>query len=143
MKKILFGLLAVSLLFAGASSAVAQSGTDFDFDQRTASTCKVNGQEVPCGDIGQAVGFGIGLIVFFLVIGIVTFVFWLWMLVHAATNPIENKALWIIIMVITGLIGSIIYYFMVKRGNGNQPVPNPASSYTPPSPPSPPTPPVS
>jgi len=48
-------------------------------------------------------------------VGIAAFIFWIVMLVHAASHPVENKAMWIILMVFTGVIGSLIYYFVVKR----------------------------
>ncbi len=81
--------------------------------------CTVNGQEIPCPEAVQAIGkAAIGFGIFALVmgtVGIAATVFWIMMLVHAASKPIENKALWIVLMVITGIIGAIVYYFAVKR----------------------------
>lgn len=49
------------------------------------------------------------------VIGSALFAFWLWMLVHAATNPgIEQgeKIAWVLIMIFVSLLGSVIYFFI-------------------------------
>lgn len=81
--------------------------------------CTVNGQEVPCEQITGAIGKFLGgfffLFVFVAIIGLLATIFWLMMIIHAATKPIENKAMWIIVMILTGIIGAIIYYFIVKR----------------------------
>lgn len=77
--------------------------------------CMLNGQEVPCEQFKSA-GWAIGgFFLVFMVIMLLLFIFWLWMLIHAASKPIENKAVWIILMVLLGPIVSIIYYFVVKR----------------------------
>jgi len=79
----------------------------------------LNGEEVPGEQVTRAVGKFIGgfflLFVLAAVVGILAAIFWLVMLIHAATKPIENKAVWIIVMVLTGIVGAIIYYFAVKR----------------------------
>ena len=63
--------------------------------------------------------FGIGSteLVFILaavVIGILSIIFWIWMIVDCALNePSEgnDKIVWIIIIVFVQLIGAIIYFF--------------------------------
>ncbi len=83
------------------------------------ATCTLNGKEVPCEEMGEQLGgfLGAGLVLglIFVVVGIAATVFWIMMLIHAATHEVENKAMWIILMVLTGIIGALIYYFMVKR----------------------------
>ncbi|MBI5079052.1 PLDc N-terminal domain-containing protein [Candidatus Wolfebacteria bacterium] len=37
------------------------------------------------------------------------------MIVHAARHPINNKGVWIVVMIFTGIVGALIYYFTVKR----------------------------
>ena len=102
-----FSSLALFLWSFGNQLALAQA------------TCTVNGEEVPCEEvtkqIGGLLGFGIGIFIFIVVVGIAATVFWIMMIVHAASHQIENKAIWIILMVLTGIIGAIVYYFMVKR----------------------------
>ena len=83
------------------------------------SKCTVNNQEVPCEQITGAIGKFFGgfllLTIIAAIVGILASIFWLMMIIHAATKPIENKGVWIIVMVLTGIIGAIIYYFVVKR----------------------------
>ena len=84
------------------------------------SSCKINGQEVPCDQFwNQLSGFfalGAGFFVFLMVISALAFVFWLLMLIDAIRRPINNKIIWILVLVFTGIVGALIYYFVVKRG---------------------------
>ncbi len=83
--------------------------------------CNVNGEVVPCSELSKRfnsfipnwfiVLLSISLILFY----VFCFVFWILMLIHAAKHDIDNKAMWIIIIAITGIIGAVIYYFVVKR----------------------------
>ena len=86
---------------------------------RGREVCEWNSQEVPCEQLYRTakpfIGLGIGLILFFVLIGLLFAIFWIWMLVHAATKNIENKALWIILLIIFGFLAAIVYYFAVKR----------------------------
>ncbi len=43
------------------------------------------------------------------------FVFWIIMLVHAISKPIDNKVAWILVIILLNLLGALIYYFAVKR----------------------------
>ncbi len=63
---------------------------------------------------------GLGILEFFLVLflaplALVTFAFWIWMLVHAITNDgltdIE-KLIWVIVILFTHFIGAVIYFFV-------------------------------
>src|SRR5688572_21257893 len=76
---------------------------------------------------GVLAGLGVFFVVF-LIIGLISFVFWLLMLIHAIKNDIPDKNMWIIILVVSfvvglGLIGALVYYFVVKRkvGGGKKP----------------------
>lgn len=83
------------------------------------SKCTFNGQEVDCAAVGEKIGgflgAGLGIILLVIVLGIASTIFWILMLVHAIKHDVESKALWIVLMVFTGLIGALIYYFAVKR----------------------------
>lgn len=51
----------------------------------------------------------------FLLIAVAGFVFWIWMIVDCATHePSEgnDKVVWILIIVLTHIIGALIYYFI-------------------------------
>ena len=86
-----------------ASGVLAQTG------------CTLNGKEVPCSEVGGFAALGFGFMAVFFIIGILFFIFWIMMIVHAASNNIENKALWIVLIVIFQALGAIVYYFAVKR----------------------------
>ncbi|MBI4994969.1 PLDc N-terminal domain-containing protein [Candidatus Peregrinibacteria bacterium] len=48
-------------------------------------------------------------------IGIFGFIFWLWMLIDAIKNEKEDKAMWVVLIILLNLLGAIIYYFAKKR----------------------------
>ena len=73
------------------------------------AACFVNGQEVPCSSFP----WWIFIVIF--AIGIFFFVFWLRMLIHAAKSSNSSKVGWIILIVLTQVLGAVIYYFVVKR----------------------------
>ncbi|TAG28680.1 MAG: hypothetical protein EAZ36_05535 [Verrucomicrobia bacterium] len=66
---------------------------------------------------------GIGLILLFTFgIGLVValFVHWIWMLVDCAQAPHDRmrpnqQILWLLVMIFTGWIGSILYHLVVRR----------------------------
>ena len=63
---------------------------------------------------------GLGILEFFLVLflaplALLTFAFWIWMLVHAiANNGLTDveKLIWVIVMLFTHFIGAFIYFFV-------------------------------
>jgi hypothetical protein len=112
--------LAIILLFTGCVAALAQTSYPAGTPVATSTAnCTVNGQPVPCdkilGEAGTFLGVGLGLLILFTAIGILAFIFWLFMLIHAISKPIHDKALWIIIILLFNIIGAIVYYFAVKR----------------------------
>lgn len=42
--------------------------------------------------------------------------FWIWMLVDCIKRKFEDKGLYIALLIFTGIIGAIIYYFNIKKG---------------------------
>jgi predicted PurR-regulated permease PerM len=55
-----------------------------------------------------------------ILIGALLFVFWIWIIVDCAQRKFKNsdeKIVWIIIVVLAGWIGGLIYYFVVKNNN--------------------------
>lgn len=65
---------------------------------------------------GFAVG-GLLLILIAAVIGLAAFGFWLWMLIHAATNKgIKDgeKIAWALVVFFGNLLGAIIYFFVAR-----------------------------
>ncbi len=63
------------------------------------------------------------LILPFVILGILSFVFWLWMLIDCLKRPDDKfaiggnyaKLIWVLVIVFVGFIGALIYYFLVKR----------------------------
>jgi hypothetical protein len=61
---------------------------------------------------------GIIIILLILIISIVFIIFWIFMLINAIKRDFKNsneKIIWILVIILTGIIGAIIYYFVVKR----------------------------
>ncbi|MGB3340539.1 MAG: PLDc N-terminal domain-containing protein [bacterium] len=58
------------------------------------------------------------MILFWLVamsIGILATIFWVWMIIDVAKNEPENgndKVMWILVVVLAGVIGAAVYYFV-------------------------------
>ena len=66
----------------------------------------------------MAVVSGVFLIIPLVLIGILFFVFWLITLIDAFTRKFKEnteKIMWVLAMILTGIIGSLIYYFIVYR----------------------------
>jgi hypothetical protein len=58
----------------------------------------------------------LALLPFFFLIGALFFAFWIIILIDAATRKFKEdseKIVWIIIIVFTGIIGALIYYFVI------------------------------
>ncbi|MGC9309072.1 MAG: PLDc N-terminal domain-containing protein [Candidatus Nanoarchaeia archaeon] len=54
----------------------------------------------------------------FLIISILGTLFWIFMIVDVAKRKFKqenDKVIWILVVILAGLIGAIIYYFMIKR----------------------------
>jgi hypothetical protein len=69
--------------------------------------------------IGGAIGLLAALIG--AALGILVFVFWIWMLIHAITNkgiPDVEKIVWVLVIIFLPIIGSIIY-FLIGRPKGH------------------------
>ena len=50
-------------------------------------------------------------------IGLLLFVFWVWMLIHAVTNKGISggeKVAWVLVVLFLNLLGAIIYFFVGK-----------------------------
>lgn len=71
--------------------------------------------------VGLILGiFGFIILFYFLIfaIAIASFIFWIIMLVDVIRREFpkeDEKIVWILIVVLTGIIGALIYYFMIKR----------------------------
>jgi len=56
----------------------------------------------------------------FIGLGILALVFWIFMIVDVAKRKFKeenDRIMWILIIIFTGIIGALIYYFMIKKPN--------------------------
>ena len=56
-------------------------------------------------------------VLLFLGIGLTSTVFWIWMIIHCACGRFPNdteKIIWLIVIILLGIIGAIIYFFARK-----------------------------
>ncbi|NJD53925.1 MAG: PLDc_N domain-containing protein [Candidatus Methanoperedens sp.] len=74
-------------------------------------------------------GFGIiGVEVFLIIAAVMLFVFWVWMLIDCLKRPDNKfkiggnnaKPIWILVIILTGFIGTMIYYFLIKKTDSHQ-----------------------
>jgi len=58
------------------------------------------------------------LIFFMIIIFILLFIFWIYMLIDAIKRKYKDendKIVWVLVIVLIGFIGALIYYFVVKK----------------------------
>ena len=74
--------------------------------------------------------FGLMFIPFFFTMGIFGFliailgtVFWLWVLIDCVKRSFKSdaeKIVWVLVLILLGLLGAVIYYFVVKVKDNKQ-----------------------
>ena len=55
-----------------------------------------------------------------IVVGVLIFIFWILMIVDCAKRSFKNdaeKIVWIIVLVLLGWIGALVYYLVIKMSN--------------------------
>lgn len=70
-------------------------------------------------------GFGILLALLLAPIVLCVFAFWVWMLIHAATNKgltDTEKLMWVLIIVFVHFLGALIYFFVGRPKKNLPPV---------------------
>ncbi|MDD5700099.1 MAG: PLDc N-terminal domain-containing protein [Candidatus Nanoarchaeia archaeon] len=68
--------------------------------------------------LGSFILGSVFLALFFGIISILSFVFWIFMLLDSVKRKYkhhDDKIVWILVIVLAGVIGALIYYFAVKR----------------------------
>lgn len=95
--------------------------------------------DISPASFGLGVGLGIVLLIgLAILIGIGLFALWIWMLIDCAQapdNPADPNArvIWILVLVFTGWLGAILYFFIVRqprRARERPPSPPPPSPQT-------------
>ena len=101
------------LAIAGATVAsllpAAVLAQDYNYDYNT---------DLSAGEATAAAGLGIFFIILFgimAIVGLIATIFWIMMLIHAASKDIDDKGLWLVVILIGGAIGAVVYYFVVKK----------------------------
>ncbi|MCK4648368.1 PLDc_N domain-containing protein [bacterium] len=64
--------------------------------------------------VGASFGLGLFTILLFFGIGVLGTIFWIWMLIDCATKETgkgSDKIVWVIIILVTHLLGAAIYFF--------------------------------
>lgn len=83
------------------------------------TNCMVNGEQVPCNEAFQQLkeyaGLGLTAVLAMGVLVIASIAFWTMMIAHALSKPIEHKTMWLALLMIMGIVGAVLYYFLVKR----------------------------
>ena len=65
----------------------------------------------------SSVGFS-ALFVIFGIIGVASFILWLWSLIHCINNRYltdQNRLIGILLIVLVGIIGSLVYLFLPRE----------------------------
>ncbi len=68
---------------------------------------------------------GLVALLFSIALGLLVFVFWVWMLVHAITNKgltDGERVVWVLVVIFLPLLGSILY-FILGRPKGTAALP--------------------
>lgn len=88
------------------------------------SGCTLNNQPIDCAELADKaqpfIGLGIGIFTIIMIVALVSFVFWLLMLIHAIKHKSPNRDTWIIILVASfvlglGFIGALVYLIVEKK----------------------------
>jgi len=56
--------------------------------------------------------------IIFIALAIFALIFWIFMLIDVVKRKFKNKnekIIWVLIIVLTGIIGALIYYFIIKK----------------------------
>jgi hypothetical protein len=70
------------------------------------------------GEAGGALIGGIfSLLFLFIALGVLTTLFWLWMLIDVLTSPMEDseKILWFLVVFMLHFLGALIYFLVRRR----------------------------
>ena len=67
--------------------------------------------------------FFVGFFLFLMLLSLLSLVFWLWALISAIQNPAlddNTRIIWVLIIVLTGVIGAIIYLIVGQPGSSGK-----------------------
>ena len=73
--------------------------------------------------VGAVLGIGLIILVFWLffaIMGILGLIFWIFMIVDVVQRKFKNendKIVWVLVVILAGVIGALIYYFVIAKEN--------------------------
>lgn len=86
--------------------------------QSAFAQCTLNGAVIPCDQMPK---WPFVMMLLFFVFMMLFLIFWVWILVDAIKNEKDNDLLvWILIIILLGFLGAILYYFIRKRKRNKQ-----------------------
>ena len=59
-----------------------------------------------------------------LIVGVITTIFWLWMLIDCITNAAitgTEKIVWLLVIIFTHILGAILYFVLARGGRASRP----------------------
>lgn len=89
-----------------------------DYNSEGQPRCYSGGQPASCAVIEKNIEHRATWMIILLVpltVGIAGSIFAIFMIIHAANHPVNNKTGWILFILFTSFIGGIIYYYKIKR----------------------------
>lgn len=60
-------------------------------------------------------GMLVGMVVLLVLLSILGFAFWLWMLIDCLKRDFKDKVVWVVMLLLTSILGALLYFFLVKR----------------------------
>lgn len=113
------------LLAGGALAQDATTSIDSQQLQQALDEAQNNAAAAVVATTGAA-AVGIGLIIFWLIFGVIGFALWLWALIDVIRRQFKdpnNKILWLVLIIVIPWIGSIVY-LIAGRKSGEIPASN-------------------
>ena len=81
--------------------------------------CTRNGIEIPCEELIRSIDslgiIGIVFVSIFFIVILWAIIFWIKMLLDSIRRDIESKPMWILLILLAGFLGALIYYFAIKK----------------------------
>jgi ABC-type Fe3+-siderophore transport system permease subunit len=115
LKKVFFfsiiSLLLISSVFANVTSNTKNQNNTWDDNDKKAAGAII-------GFIAFFYFLWFAMFIFFFIISIAGLIFWIFMLIDCIKREFgtENeKIIWILVLALTGAIGAIVYYFLIKK----------------------------
>jgi len=77
-----------------------------------------NETEIAGAVVAGFFGFFILIWLFFMIVGIILTIFWIFMIVDVVQRKFKNendRIVWILVVILANWIGALVYYFVIKK----------------------------